>query len=48
MLVLQGSATLCHPCGETLTLSAGQSAFIPFSAQGYQLTQEGKCCLVSY
>ncbi|MEL0554996.1 mannose-6-phosphate isomerase type 1 [Raoultella sp. BIGb0399] len=48
LLVLQGSATLCHPCGETLSLSAGQSAFIPFSAQGYQLTQEGKCCLVSY
>jgi len=47
LLVLKGSATLSHAEGATMTLNAGQSAFIPAVTTLWTLTQRGQSCLVS-
>lgn len=47
VLVIEGDAMLSHISGETLTLSAGASVFIPASTRQWQLTTTGKVCRVS-
>lgn len=47
LLVLKGSATLSHAEGASMTLNAGQSAFIPAVTTLWTLTQRGQSCLVS-
>ncbi|OEF23270.1 mannose-6-phosphate isomerase, class I [Vibrio rumoiensis] len=41
ILAIDNDVTLHHASGQTLVLSKGQSAFIPFDAQQYQASSEG-------
>lgn len=46
VLVIDGRALLHHPCGETVTLKAGQSVFIPAATGGWTLSITGTLCRV--
>lgn len=46
LLVINGSASLQHTCGESLTVRTGQSVFIPASACDWTLTARGSLCRV--
>ncbi|WP_367187747.1 hypothetical protein [Pantoea sp.] len=47
ILVIEGSASLRHACGEELTLDVGESAFIPASASCWSLSVAGAVCVVT-
>ena len=47
VLVIEGSASLCHECGEELTLDVGESAFIPASASCWSFSVTGAACVVT-